>query len=81
MQWAVCLDKDFIFLQQLKLILFMPKGKYKEGEFFFYWFNGLLIQQALTSISTYYMAGPGLRLGVQWWAEMVTITDVTELSF
>lgn len=35
MQWAVCLYKDFIFLQQLKLILFMPKGKYKEGEFFF----------------------------------------------
>ena len=34
MQWTVCLDKDFIFLQQLKLILLMPKGKYKEGGFF-----------------------------------------------
>ena len=29
MQWAVCLDKDFVFLQQLKLILLMSKGKYK----------------------------------------------------
>ena len=49
MQWTVCLDKDFVSLQQLKLILFMPKGKYKEGEYFLLirWFTHS------TSISQY----------------------------
>lgn len=72
MQWTVCLDN-------WNWSCLCLKGSTKKENFFLLirWFTHS------TSISQYMYplhAGPGLRLGVWWSAEMATIPDATELS-